>query len=212
VSPRVEDKWAGQEAAEHYARARFASPRAAGRDPALVRALLARHAPPSLARLLDAPCGSGRLAPALLRAERRVHLDANLPMLEAARAALGEGRAVQGSLFALPFAGQSFDVVVSCRFLHHLHGADELARAVGELVRVSRALVVASFWDGACLPALRVRLGLKRSEGPRGRVYRSRGEIAAAFARAGAPVVEFAPVLRFVSAQTFLAARRSDVP
>jgi SAM-dependent methyltransferase len=210
VSAPVEDKWAGKQAAEHYARARFASARAAGRDPALVSALLARHAPGAIARLLDAPCGSGRLVPALRRAERRVHLDANLPMLEAAREVLGEACAVQGSLFALPFAGRSFDVVVSCRFLHHLHGTDELARAVGELVRVSRALVVASFWDAASLPAWRVRLGLKRDEGPRGRVWHSRAELTAAFARAGAPVLEFEPVLRFVTAQTFLAARRSD--
>src|SRR5690606_39218329 len=142
----------------------------------------------------------------------RVHLDANLPMLEAARAALAGGAPLAGSLFALPCASRSFDVVVSCRFLHHLHGDDELARAVAELVRVSRALIVASFWDAASLPGLRVRLGLKRHEGPRGRVYRPRAELAAAFARAGAPVLEFAPVLRFVTQQTFLVARRSDAP
>ena len=208
----VEEKWAGGAAAEHYATARFANARAAGRDPRIVRALLARHAPAAPARVLDAPCGSGRLAPALSGAARRVHLDANLPMLETARTQLGDGARLAGSLFALPFADRAFDVVVSCRFLHHLHGADELERAVGELVRVSRALVVASFWDAASLPALRVRLGLKRGEGPRGRVYRPRAELTAAFARAGAPVLEFAPVLRFVSQQTFLAARRSDAP
>jgi SAM-dependent methyltransferase len=208
----VEEKWAGRAAAEHYAAGRFASARAAGRDPRIVRALLARHAPPGLARVLDAPCGSGRLAQALPAGARRVHLDANLPMLESARAALGDGASLAGSVFALPFAERAFDVVLSCRFLHHLHGSDELARAVGELVRVSRALVVASFWDAASLPALRVRLGLKRGEGPRGRVYRSRAELSAAFARAGAPVLEFAPVLRFVSQQTFLVARRSDAP
>lgn len=210
MSAAVEDKWAGSQAAEHYAQRRFASARAAGRDPRLVRALLARHGPARPARLLDAPCGNGRLVPALALAQRRVHLDANLPMLESARAALGEGGAVQGSLFALPFAERSFDVVVSCRFLHHLHDAEGFERAVAELVRVSRALVLASFWDSASLPGLRVRLGLKRDEGPRGRVFRSRDELAAAFACAGAPVVEFAPVLRFVTQQTFLAARRSD--
>ncbi|HVS18700.1 MAG TPA: methyltransferase domain-containing protein, partial [Planctomycetota bacterium] len=156
------------------------------------------------------PCGSGRLASALADAALRVHLDANLPMLEAARASLGGGAALAGSVLALPFAERSFDAVVSCRFLHHLHAADELERAVAELVRVSRALVVVSFWDAASLPGWRVRLGLKRHEGPRGRVFRARAELAEAFARVGAPVLEFAPVLRFVTQQTFLVARRSD--
>jgi len=36
----------------------------------------------------------------------------------------------------------------------------------------------------------------------------SRAELRDAFAKAGAPVVEFAPVLRFVTQQTFLVARR----
>lgn len=206
----VQDKWAGEAAAAHYAGARFANARAAGRDPRLVQRLLARHASGTIQRVLDAPCGSGRLAAALPHAARRVHLDANLPMLETAREALEGGAALAGSLFALPFATRSFDAVVSCRFLHHLHGEDELARAVGELVRVSRALVVASFWDAASLPGWRVRHGLKRDEGPRGRVFRARAELERAFARAGAPVVEFAPVLRFVTQQTFLVARRSD--
>jgi len=203
----VQEKWAGEAAASHYAGARFASARAAGRDPRLVRRLLARHAPDA-ARVLDAPCGSGRLAAALSPGARRVHLDANLPMLEAARAAVGDGARVAGSLFALPFASRSFDAVVSCRFLHHLHAQAELERAVEQLVRVTRDLVVASFWDAASLPGWRVRRGLKRDEGPRGRVFRTRDELRDAFAKAGAPVVEFVPVLRFVTQQTFLVARR----
>jgi SAM-dependent methyltransferase len=210
VGAGVEGKWAGTRAAEHYARGRFRSTRAAARDPRLVAALLRRHHAPAAGLLLDAPCGAGRLGRALATSGRAVGLDANRPMLEAARDEAGLTRLVEGSVMALPFAEAAFDVVVCCRLLHHLRERAELERAVRELVRVSRRLVVVSFWDAASWPALRVRLGLKRSEGTRGRVAAPRAELAALFAAAGAPVVEFRAVLRFVSQQTFLVAERTE--
>jgi SAM-dependent methyltransferase len=211
----VEDKWAGEQAGEAYAQRRFRSARAAQRDPRLVRGLLARHGLPAGARVLDAPCGSGRLSAALRESAQAlalVRLDAQRPMLLSAMEHGGPASSVQGSLAALPFAARSFDAVVCCRLLHHLRARADLERVVGELVRVSRELIVASFWDAASLPALRVRLGFKRDEGPGGRGHISRPDIGALFERAGAPVVEFRGVLRFVTQQTFLVARRSAAP
>lgn len=206
----VEDKWAGTHAAQHYAGPRFATSRAARRDPRLVRALLARHAPAAVS-VLDAPCGSGRLTPALA-GRQLTRLDANHPMLLSAREQHGPAAELQASVAALPLGDASFDAVVCCRLLHHLRTEAELERAVSELVRVTRDVVVASFWDAASLPGLRLRLGLKRDEGPRGRVFTSRAHLAELFHRAGAPVVEFRGVLRFVTQQTFLVARRSVRP
>ena len=103
----------------------------------------------------------------------------------------------------------AFDVVVSCRFLHHLHEREALERALRELLRVSRRLVVASVWDAASLPALRVRLGLKRSEGPRGRCAVRRRLIEELVTASGARVVDWRHSLRFVSQQAFFVAERS---
>jgi SAM-dependent methyltransferase len=200
------DKWSAPDSGERYSTGRFASRRAAARDPRIVRELLGRFG--VRGPILDAPCGTGRLREVLAGFGAPVtSLDRSRPMLEAAREH-GLGRAVLASLDTLPFRDGAFDVVVSCRFLHHLHERNDLDRAVSELVRVSSRLVVASFWDSSSLPAWRVRAGLKRPEGERGRVSISRAEIASAVERAGARVLAFRAVLRFVSQQTFLVAER----
>jgi len=200
------DKWSAPKSGEHYAGARFASARAAGRDPRTVRRLLERHG--VRGPVLDAPCGTGRLASTLASfGARVVSLDLSASMLASARASL-PGTALQGSVHALPFRDRAFDVVVSCRFLHHLHEREARAAALRELARVSERLLVASFWDDASWPALRVRLGLRRDEGPRGRTACSRAEIAELVELAGFRVLDHATGLRFVSQQTFFVAER----
>lgn len=211
-TPAVEHKWSEPGSAQHYARGRFHSERRAALDPRLVSELLRGNQLCERPRILDAPCGAGRLTPTLAALGSIVSLDANAPMLAAARQGEPRLACVQAGIERLPFADASFDAVVCCRLLHHLHSRDQLERAVSELVRVSRDLVVASFWDAASLPGLRLRLGLKRDEGPRGRVFASRALLRDVFARAGAPVLEFRGVLRFVTQQTFLVARRSARP
>lgn len=200
----VARKWRGEGAAVHYAGPRFRSSRAAARDPALVARLFAQHGVPAGARVLDAPCGTGRLAGVLPGC---VALDANLPMARHAGAREQVRSALCGSVLALPFRTGAFDAVVCCRLLHHLLAEAELARAVEELARVSRGFVFASFWDAGSLPAVRVRLGLKRGEGPRGRRAVPRAHVARLFEAAGMQVLGFRSTLRFVSQQTFVAAR-----
>jgi len=200
------DKWSAPQSGEHYASARFGSARAAGRDPRSVRRLLERHG--VRGPLLDAPCGAGRLASTLASfGQRVVSLDLSASMLDRARALL-PGAALQGSVHALPFRDRAFDVVVSCRFLHHLHECEARAAALRELARVSDRLLLASFWDAASWPALRVRLGLRSDEGPRGRTACAREEIAQLTELAGFRVLDHATGLRFVSQQTFFVAER----
>ena len=209
----VGTKWLGDGSGEHYAHARFKSRRAADRDLDCVRALLAEHAGPTpVARLLDVPCGSGRLTRELAaRARRYVGADVSRPMLRAAAPAFGEFEARTLAVLAraprLPFRDAAFDVVVACRFLHHLHDIEELNGAIQELTRVSRDLVIASFWDASSLPQWRRNLGIKTSEGPRGRVAVQRRQVEELFDAAGAKVVAWRATLRFVSQQTFVAAR-----
>lgn len=201
------DKWSAHGAGEHYAGPRFASRAAAERDPRTVERLLARHG--IRGPILDAPCGTGRLTAWLARhAVPVTALDVSASMLAAA-APLENVRYVRGRIDALPFPERSFDVVVSCRFLHHLHEREALAAALRELVRVTDRLVVASFWDVASLPQWRVRAGLKRAEGPRGRRAISRDALRALVAENGGNVLEFRTALRFFSQQTFFVAERT---
>ncbi len=200
------DKWSEPGSGAHYAGPRFTGQRAAGRDPRTVARLLQRHG--VRGRLLDAPCGTGRLSESLSRfSVPVVSLDLSPSMLSELRTGVDHA-VLRASIAALPFCDRSFDVVVSCRFLHHLHTQSERAHAVGELLRVSKRLLVASFWDSACWPALRVRLGLRRSEGARGRVAFSRAELEQHVAAGGGRVLEYATGVRFLTQQTFFVAER----
>jgi len=202
---RTRAKWRAPGAGERYARERFQAGHA-GRDPARLARLLDRHlAPAGPGLLLDAPCGAGRILPMLAARGRVVGLDVSAEMLAGARPH-GAEVLLAGDLAALPFAERSFDAVVCCRLLHHLERDEDLARIAHELVRVSRALVLVTYWDAASLPALRRRL-LPSARAPR-RFARRRAVIEAAFVAAGAEVVERAWSLRFVSRQSYLVLRR----
>lgn len=152
--------------------------------------------------VLDAACGTGRLAEALRAAGHRwTGIDVSLDQLSAAQ---GDGARVCGSVLALPFASGAFDAVVACRFLHHLADDEHLLAALRELVRVSRRFVVASYWDSATWPHL--LRGERRDDS--GRLARRAHVIRAACEAAGARVVALhRPVWRF-SAQTFVLAEK----
>jgi SAM-dependent methyltransferase len=210
----VRARWQARDAGVRYAVRRFRDPRAALRDPMLVERILDRHCVRSgLKPVLDVPCGTGRLRPVLERRGMRwVGADVSPTMLSEAAAA-PETALVLADVERLPFADDSFDVVVCCRLLHHLQDEDVLEAAVAELVRVSARLVIASFWDSASWHAWRRRVGLRRSEGPRGRRAVSKRVLSRVFQDSGAEVVDFHHSFRFVSQQTFAVARkRATVP
>ena len=139
---RADTKWTHVGAGQDYAGKRFRTSRARQRDPLLVTRLLHRYGQ-SLTRVLDVPSGTGRLHGALVDVSRTVtSMDVSHAMLMECDF---EGR-VRGSAARLPFATDSFDAVICCRLLHHLPPA-ERAEVARELCRVSRSLVVASFWD-----------------------------------------------------------------
>lgn len=198
----AETHWTGPGAGRRYAGPRFRDERARSRDPDRVTRLLDRHGiRPST--VLDAPSGTGRLEPALAsRCKDYIALDRSPSML----AEHPRGRRLLGSVQALPFADDRFDLVVCCRLLHHLE-AEERRAVLAELVRVSRGWVLASFWDATSWHAWRRRSGLRRASRPDTRRACTRAQIGADLAAAGAQVRGFAASFRFVSPQTFVAAR-----
>jgi ubiquinone/menaquinone biosynthesis C-methylase UbiE len=102
-------------------------------------------------RLLDVPCGAGRLVPTLsAHAQHVVCVDAAAAMLREARVHVGSeaGAAfARASAFTLPFADAAFDVAVCWRLLHHFDETASRRRLLAELRRVARAAVVLSFSD-----------------------------------------------------------------
>lgn len=210
---KVRARWQSEDAGARYAIRRFRDPRAALRDPMLVERILDLHGVrPSLKPVLDVPCGTGRLRGVLeRRGMRYVGADVSSTMLAEAASDV-DAALVLADAERLPFAEDSFDVVVCCRLLHHLQDEDVLESVVRELVRVSSRMVIASFWDSGSWHAWRRRVGLRRGEGPSGRRAVSKRVLRRVFDESGAGIVDFHHSFRFVSQQTFaVAIKRAPV-
>jgi ubiquinone/menaquinone biosynthesis C-methylase UbiE len=132
--------------AHSYDRERFSS--LAGRifQSAELKTLakLVRHLP-AHASLLDVPCGTGRITEVLLGWGFRVTAaDISQEMIEVARSRVAAVDAKlpvsRGSAAALPFAADSFDAVLSIRFLPHIAG-EQRRIMLKEMARVSRKWV-----------------------------------------------------------------------
>ena len=105
--------------------------------------------------VLDVPCGTGRLLRSLAsRVSHSVGADISLDMIEFSRmdpsvkkGAKGILEYVQCDARSLPFSDNSFDVVVSGRFLHHLFHLPQSERlqVMQEFARVSRKWVLGDF-------------------------------------------------------------------
>jgi 2-polyprenyl-3-methyl-5-hydroxy-6-metoxy-1,4-benzoquinol methylase len=112
-------------------------------------AILARVLAASGARrILDCPCGWGRLSGALAAEGRRVVLaDRSAERLAILRA-LGLGRigpALRADARALPFPDGSFDLVLSAHLNYHFDRREDRLRHVDECLRVARGAALVSF-------------------------------------------------------------------
>jgi ubiquinone/menaquinone biosynthesis C-methylase UbiE len=90
--------------------------------------------------VLDVACGPGRFFETYQRVQS-VGLDRSRGMLERFRTEKPEAMVLQGDAYRLPFAPNSFDLVLSTRFVSHLRGAYR-ARVLSEMARVTRDGVI----------------------------------------------------------------------
>ena len=108
------------------------------------RELIARHAPPPPATVLDVGGGAGAYATWLAESGYAVHLLDATPRLveEARRRGAALARPIEscevGDARALPFADACADVVLLLGPLYHLTDASDRALALGECARVLR--------------------------------------------------------------------------
>jgi len=95
-----------------------------------------------LGRVLDVPCGTGRLCGLLDEAGTWHGADGSLAMARLAQTATGRG-VLCARIEALPFADRAFDTVVCFRYLHHVEPALQES-VVAELQRIANRNVVLS--------------------------------------------------------------------
>lgn len=109
-------------------------------------------------RVLDVPCGAGRLSPELVSHTRGRIFEADYSpsMLERCRAnAKGyKPHLARVNALALPYTSGSFDLVFSARLSHHIGLESDREKWLRELCRVSRRYVVATFFDASSLKNL----------------------------------------------------------
>jgi 2-polyprenyl-3-methyl-5-hydroxy-6-metoxy-1,4-benzoquinol methylase len=118
---------------------------------------------PKRHRVLDLPCGGGRVTVHLAKQGYTVSsADLSESMLAIARENVvkhGLRCAVERQdIERLTYGDRSFDTVVSFRLFHHFPSAEIRQRAVAELCRVSRQYVALSYFSPASVTSLKRKL------------------------------------------------------
>jgi len=128
---------------------------------------------PRTHRVLDVPCGGGRLTAHLAKQGYRLcAADLSDAMLQITRETVAKeapGAPVEKQdIENLTFPDRSFDTIVSFRLFHHFPTPEIRQRVVAELCRVARKYVALSYFSPASVTSVRRRLraalGGKRSE------------------------------------------------
>jgi ubiquinone/menaquinone biosynthesis C-methylase UbiE len=128
---------------------------------------------PKTHRVLDVPCGGGRVT---IHLAQRGYNVSSADLSEAMLAIARQKIVVAG--FACPVERQDverftypdrhFDTLISFRLFHHFPNADIRSRVVSELCRVARKFVVLSYFSPASVTSvkrkLRVAMGGRKSE------------------------------------------------
>lgn len=161
-------------------------------------------------RILDVPCGTGRLYPELRPCGRFVvETDFSYSMLERCRRNTDAAAYVNASAFELPYRDGAFDVVFSARLAHHLPQHTERDRYIHEIARVSRRYVVMTFFDQHSVKnTLRRLRGLYNRKRPK--TTMAARELRAVAASAGMELLYSQPLSRLFSGQRYAVLRTMD--
>lgn len=158
-------------------------------------------------RLLDVPCGAGRLWPAFAAIDAdAVGVDILPGMVTGLTSTRPGARALVGSANFLPFAGELFDVVVCMRHFHHSWTWVVRDDFLGELARVSRRHVLVSLYTPCLAHTLEKGLLGRVKRRPKKTTLRftRRSEIEAAARDNGLRVIAVRRPLPYIHAQTLV--------
>ncbi|MGH0030778.1 MAG: class I SAM-dependent methyltransferase [Myxococcota bacterium] len=211
-SEQVLQRYQSDQAARRYAGVHRGRRRHKREEACLRRAL--RGLRPG-SRVLDLPCGTGRMFSVLsdLRLDV-VAADGSAAMVRAARREAERHPGIrvvhQEDAFKTGFPDRSFDAVVCNRLLHHFREPQDRLAVLRELTRISRNRVVVSFFCTHSLEAQRTRLsralGKKASE--RGAIPYT--DFHREVESAGLHVQDVVPTLAPISQQWYVVGRRRD--
>ncbi len=117
---------------------------------------------PRCRRLLDIPCGGGRVSGPLAAAtDLLLQADVSLGQVLTARQIMGSQGHVAwftASAFMIPLKDGAVDAAICNRLTHHLPSLTELERLIQELLRVSTRFVILSYYDHNSFKSLGRRL------------------------------------------------------
>ncbi len=123
--------------------------------------------------VLDLPCGYGRFSAILLdKGLALVNCDISPAMVERANervAKLFQGAArgvVTNAIFGLPFKKNTFSLVMSMRFFHHIHSSEDRRKILTEFSRVSFDWIVLSYYQSNALHKIQRKLRKKIKKTP----------------------------------------------
>jgi len=128
---------------------------------------------PKDARVLDVPCGGGRVTIHLSKRGYRVSSgDLSDAMLAIAREAVARAdlkcEVERQDIEKLSYPDQAFEAIISFRLFHHFPNVEIRQRAVKELCRVAKYWVAISYFSPASVTSikrkLRAAMGGRRSE------------------------------------------------
>jgi len=127
---------------------------------------------PAGARVLDLPCGTGRITRLLLeRGYKVIGADVSKEMLASAQGnlvGLSDLESLdEADAEKLPYSDAEFDAVTSIRLMNHVPPGIRV-QMLREMARVSRGMVVASYCNPRSLSALkrRIKMRLKPARAP----------------------------------------------
>lgn len=117
---------------------------------------------------LDLPCGYGRFTALLVQnGFIPFNCDVSYFMVERANVRVQTGNAspslgaVADAVQGLPFKGESFPLIFSMRFFHHLHESQDRMRVLSEFHRISEKWLLISFYQASALHRFQRRLRRK---------------------------------------------------
>lgn len=150
---------------------------------------------PRCRRLLDLPCGGGRVsAPLAEVTDSLIQADIGLSQVLMARQVMGAGSQgnitwLTASAFTIPLKDDAVDGVLCNRLTHHLPSNAEQERLIEELLRVSKRFVILSYYDHNSFKSLGRRL---RGKAP-GHTM-ARRDLSAVVSRQGARIEKDVPL------------------
>ena len=190
--------------ARKYDQVRFANLKGRLTNALEKRAVLrALQSVPLGSKVLDVPCGTGRVTEWLLEQGYTVDgLDISKEMKERARIKLNKYSALRGlhtgDAARMQFSDNSFDCVVSVRLLGHVPSPERL-KILREFRRVSNKWVIVTYYHKYCLQGYRRRI-IENISGEAPAWYPvTVPELIAELDRVGLKMVATYPIFKFVS-------------